>query len=250
MGMTYSEAKKVALFTNDVHALLTPPSNNPKILKNMKLGIATFALHLAPARVSGREVCPGRTPGCTAACLHTAGNPASMAGKERARINRTKLYFDHRDVFLDLLRHEIRRAIAWAEKRGLKAAFRLNATSDIPFERVGRPLASVIEDFHGVQFYDYTKIKARAMPDYRKPSNYHIVYSAADGNHDDAREVLAAGGSVTAVFRKHLPAWFWDRPVVDGDAFDFLPAHPDNVVIGLKAKGRAKTDTTGFVLDV
>ena len=46
---------------------------NPKIQKGTKLGYLSFILHLAPADLSGRETCPKRTVGCTAACLNTAG---------------------------------------------------------------------------------------------------------------------------------------------------------------------------------
>ena len=42
---------------------------NPKIQKGVKLGYLSFILHLAPADLSGHEVCPKRTKGCTDACL-------------------------------------------------------------------------------------------------------------------------------------------------------------------------------------
>ena len=48
-------------------------AGNPKLLKGEKKGYQSFVLHLAPADLSGREVCAKRTAGCTAACLNTAG---------------------------------------------------------------------------------------------------------------------------------------------------------------------------------
>ena len=41
---------------------------NPKTLKGMKQGYNTYILHLAPASLSGHNVCPKATPGCIAAC--------------------------------------------------------------------------------------------------------------------------------------------------------------------------------------
>ena len=46
---------------------------NPKTAKGEKLWYFTAILHLAPATLSGFEVCSHRSAGCTAACLNTAG---------------------------------------------------------------------------------------------------------------------------------------------------------------------------------
>lgn len=56
---------------------------NPKTEKGEKLGYWTAVLHLAPARLSGHEVCPGATIGCRAACLNTAGRGGLIAGQSR-----------------------------------------------------------------------------------------------------------------------------------------------------------------------
>ena len=46
-----------------------------------------------------------------------------------------------------------------------------------------------------------------------------------------------------------MPSEYLDRPVVDGDQSDILNVLAGRVVIGLKAKGPAKKDTGGFVVD-
>jgi hypothetical protein len=46
---------------------------NPKTIKGQKQGYMTAVLYLAPANLSGWEVCPMSTKGCRAACLNTAG---------------------------------------------------------------------------------------------------------------------------------------------------------------------------------
>jgi hypothetical protein len=76
--------------------------------------------------------------------------------------------------------------------------------------------------------------------------NYHLTFSAADGNDVDARLAASAGMNVAAVFRT-VPETFFGRPVVNGDDTDLRFLDPKNVVVGLKAKGKAKKDTSGFV---
>jgi len=59
---------------------------NPKIQKGTKYGYLSFILHLAPADLSGREVCPKRTAGCTQACLNTAGRGGMFRKGENTNV--------------------------------------------------------------------------------------------------------------------------------------------------------------------
>jgi len=225
--------------------LLSKPDSNPKVAKNMKKGVLTAPLHLAPANLSGFNVCASASPACIEACLHTAGNPAYMAGKERARIAKTRLYFEQRQAFLCLLFEDIFWLSLRANRQGLYAGIRLNATSDIPWERVKYEGESVIDFCQrlGVAPYDYSKIKKRAM----NPA-YHITYSRTESNDSDCIEVLNAGGNVAVVFDK-LPETWNGFPVIDGDESDWRPGDGSGVVVGLKAKGRARHDyESGFVV--
>ena len=81
------------------------------------------------------------------------------------------------------------------------------------------------------------------------PPNYHLTYSLNEDNYTQAMEVLRQGGNIAVVFRKDLPPNFNGYKVVNGDLHDLRFLDEKNVVIGLKAKGRAKTDESGFVLD-
>ena len=58
---------------------LTFKEGNPKTDKNKKVeGLEKYRilrLNLAPADLSGFNVCPMASAGCKSACLHTAGNP-------------------------------------------------------------------------------------------------------------------------------------------------------------------------------
>ena len=216
---------------------------NPKIQKGAKLGYLSFILHLAPATLSGKETCPKRTKGCTAACLNTAGRGGMFKKGEntnmiqQARIRKTKMFFEQRDAFMAQLEKDINLGIKQAKKLGLTPVFRLNGTSDLSWEKYG-----IIEKFPGVQFYDYTKVLGRKVSHL---PNYHLTFSAADGNEADVQKALSAGMNVAMVFDK-LPDTYMGLPVHDADEHDLRFLDPKGIA-GLKAKGRAKKDTTGFV---
>jgi hypothetical protein len=217
---------------------------NPKIQKGTKFGYLSFILHLAPANLSGHEVCPKRTAGCTAACLNTAGRGGMFKKGEntniiqKARIRKTKMFFEQRAEFLAQLEQDIKLGIKQAAKLGLTPVFRLNGTSDLSVEKWG-----IIEKFPTIQFYDYTKVLGRKVAHL---PNYHLTFSAADGNDSDVDKAIAQGMNVAAVFDK-VPAEFKGTPVHDADEHDLRFLDPKGSIAGLKAKGRAKKDTTGFV---
>jgi hypothetical protein len=220
-------------------------TGNPKLLKGEKKGYMSFVLHLSPANVSGYETCPKRTAGCTAACLNTAGRGGMFKKGEttnmiqEARKRKTRMFFESREQFLVDLEADIRLGIKQAEKKGLIPCFRLNGTSDIAWEKY-----DIIEKFPKVQFYDYTKMRNRKVSHLK---NYHLTFSKADGNDMDVRLAAQAGMNVAAVF-KSMPETYIGRPVIDGDETDLRFLDPKGVIVGLKAKGKAKKDTTGFVV--
>ena len=104
---------------------------NPKIQKGTKLGYLSFILHLAPADLSGKETCPKRTAGCTAACLNTAGRGGMFKRGEntnmiqKARIRKTQYFFNARQDFMLDLKRDIEKAVKMAGKLGLIPVFRI-----------------------------------------------------------------------------------------------------------------------------
>lgn len=231
-------------------------TGNPKILKGEKKGYLSFVLHLAPANLSGHEVCAKRTAGCTLACLNTSGRGGIFKKGEttnviqEARIRKTKMFFDSRDVFMFDLVRDIKNAIKQAEKKGLIPAFRLNGTSDLAWEkygckRDGIEYRNVFEAFPEVQFYDYTKIRGRKVTGI---ANYHLTFSRAESNEMDARLAASDGMNVAVVFKKELPETYYGKKVINGDETDLRFLDEKNVIVGLKAKGKAKKDVTGFVV--
>jgi len=232
---------------------------NPKTLKGQSIGYMTFILHLAPANVSGRETCPKRTAGCTSACLNTAGRGGMFKRGEttntiqQARIRKTNMFFEERTGFMEWLVADITLAIKQAKRQNLIPVFRLNGTSDLSWEkyrvvRNGVVFTNIFSAFPEVQFYDYTKILGRKVKDIK---NYHLTFSAADGNDADVLSAMTQGMNVAVVFgiKKTLPMpeLYKFRSVFNGDDSDLRFLDPKGVVVGLYAKGKAKKDTTGFV---
>ena len=225
-------------------------SGNPKTDKNQSVegleNIVVLHLNLAPADLSGYNVCPMASQGCKAACLHTAGNPVFQAQKDKGRINRARFYMQDRDKFMTQLTRELVNFVKWCDKNKKIGVVRLNTTSDISWENY-----NLFEKFPMLQFYDYTKIQKRALKFARGeyPPNYHLTYSLNEDNYDKAMQVLNEGGNIAVVFRKDLPQTFMGHRVINGDLHDLRLLDPKNVVVGLKAKGKAKTDYSGFVMN-
>jgi hypothetical protein len=228
---------------------------NPKILKGMKQGYMTYILHLAPADVSGYNTCAKATVGCKKACLNTAGRGGMFKKGEttnviqQARIRKTKLFFENRAEFMTLLVKDIQLAIKQSAKKNLIPVFRLNGTSDLAWEKYDViDNKNIFEVFPNVQFYDYTKILGRKVRDI---PNYHLTFSAADGNDADVLSAIKQKYNVATVFgikkSQPMPETYEGMPVFNGDESDLRFLDPKGVVVGLYAKGKAKKDTSGFV---
>ena len=219
--------------------------NNAKTVKGQKKGYKTAILYLAPSTQSGFQVCPMASEGCKKACLYTAGHGA-FSNVQQGRINKTRWFMQDRQSFLTQLRKEISNHIKNCDKKGYIPCVRLNGTSDISWENY-----DIIQAFPNVQFYDYTKIYKRALKyvNGQYPSNYHITYSLNEDNKKEAFEILKLRGNISAVFRKYLPKEYKGYKVINADDTDLRFTDDNNVIAGLVAKGQAKKDYSGFVLD-
>ena len=226
---------------------------NPKIQKGTKLGYLSFILHLAPADLSGHNTCPKATAGCKSACLNTAGRGGMFKKGEntnmiqKARIRKTKYFYEDRAGFMLDLAYDIQKAIAFAKKQGLTPVIRLNGTSDLSWEKYEVPVfctRNIFELYPNVQFYDYTKVLGRKVADI---PNYFLIFSQADGNEADVSRAMVKGMNVAAVFDE-VPETYMGKPVINADETDLRFLDPKGVIAGLKAKGRAKKDYSGFVI--
>lgn len=212
--------------------------NDAKTSKNRKLNVLTGILYLAPGINSGRNVCPMATAGCLEACLYTAGR-GKYTNVQKGRLRKTKLWHDQRELFIEQLHEDVETLLRRAGKQDMIPSVRLNGTSDIDFASTG-----IFDAFPDVQFYDYTKVDTRLYKNNRK--NYHLTLSRSETNWDRCEVALLNGYNVAVVFDK-IPETYLDWPVHLGDETDVRFMDPFGI-IGLKAKGDAKADTSGFVV--
>ena len=221
---------------------------NPKTQKGSKLGYLTFILHLAPADVSGHETCAKRTPGCTAACLNTAGRGGMFKRGEntntiqKARIRKTQLFFADRAEFMRQLVADVRKAVRQAARLGLTPVFRLNGTSDLQWSTIPvGEYSNIFEMFPDIQFYDYTAVPKRLL---QNIPNYHLTFSAKESNDADIKKAIDAGANIAVVFdlkkSQPLPDTYLGIPVINADLHDLRFLDKKQVICGLYLKGNSK----------
>ena len=242
------------------YKLLGEPSTNYKASKNLKLFVDSYFLSLAHSDTSGYNVCPfanrvnkkennKNKSNCSAVCVAKNGN-GNYPRVKNARTRKTRLFFEDRAVFMEMLLEDIEKAIKNSEKIGHEPTFRLNAYSDILWEKIRinspgkafkkgkRNGKTIFEIFPNVTFYDYTKI-----PNRKTPKNYQLTYSFW-GNKTHYKKAIKSGLNVAMVFdtqnnkKAPLPPKFDGKKVIDGDLTDLRTRKNDgkNVIVGLRAK--------------
>jgi hypothetical protein len=211
-----------------------------KTVKGEKKGVMTGIMYLTPGKT-----CPFASPGCKAACLNTAGRGA-FNNVQEGRARKTALFYKDKAAFVDILKKDVMALVKKAKKNDLFPAVRLNGTSDICWENIpGTNGKTVFEDFPSVQFYDYTKNPTRLG---KVPSNYDLTFSLSEINAEEALNIARNSVARIAVVFKTVPDTWKGLTVINGDESDIRFNDPKGVVVGLTAKGKAKKDTSGFVI--
>ena len=251
-----SSPRWTAFFQRAPENLLSVDTN-AKTVKGQKLGYHTAILYLTPAKGSGANLCPmAELAKCDIPCLATAGRGA-MSNVQMARLRKTLFFLQYRELFMAQLVKEISRL---SLRYGPSLLVRLNGTSDIRWELVSvnrgggwwskTDNRSIMHAFPEVQFYDYTKIPNR----HNVPANYDLTYSYSGvvNFYKHVEQAKAAGMRVAVVFsnRDRIPKSFDGMQCVDGDDTDIRHLDPQGVAVALYAKGRAKQDRSGFVVQV
>ena len=237
---------------------------NPKTEKN---NIKTFPHHMLPSDLSGAiNVCPG-AGNCKKTCLHFAGNPAYMKGKNAKRLRQTIAFAADNSLYLETLFLAICRAIY--KHQGETIAFRLNATSDIMWENLTFNLSPDVADFaqykfgikvnagrydnileafldYNVVFYDYTKLKRNWQKCRDLNSHLTVSFDGHDNirNHKIVADGIKNGVNVAAAFNikksEPLPEVInlcgYQLPVLDGDISDSRFDDVAGCIIGLRFK--------------
>lgn len=224
--------------------------NSAKMMKSFEHHVLTYCVYLAPANLAGRtnrgsriNVCP-KSEHCRDLCLNASGhNKADILsnGKKdkrkssinQSRIKKTKLFYNNRDLYMDLLTHEINRDKKYAKRNGYEFSVRLNGTSDLSPEIMRRNGKNILEIFPDVQFYDYTKVYTRTKLAKIYP-NYDITFSFDGYNWNDCEKYLNDGGKVAVVFDTHnLPKTYKGYKVIDANGYDMRYMDPDGCIMGL-----------------
>ena len=216
-------------------------NNGAKHQKAEKYKELVYTIYLAPANLSGYEVCAGRTAECTALCLNESGhNRMDMKTNmiNNSRIRKTQMFFENHEFFVRWVIRDIQAGITRAKKQGYRFSVRLNNTSDISPElfwiKENGIKKNILELFPEIQFYDYTKVMGRLRL-MNKYDNYDLTYSYNGSNMETCLQLLKSGIKVAMVFEK-VPEEFEGFKVVDGDLYDMRYKDEPGVIIGLKYK--------------
>ena len=227
--------------------LLSKGSTNSKTSKNEQ---DTYILYLAPYNQNSKKIniCPKASQGCAAACLFTAGRGA-FSNVIKARQNKTEYYLHDKKAFISQLASELIKIDKKASKNKNQTLIRLNGTSDLDFIFLLKKYASFdISNYKNLHFYDYTKILGKVKK-YSNNKNYTLTFSRAEDNEQDIFKAVKYGANVSAVFNGSLPKTYKGIPVIDGDKTDNEMLKYKGFILGLKAKGKARTDKSGFVIN-
>ena len=254
---------------------------NPKTIKGQKRGYMTAILYLSPWKSAGANLCAmAELAGCFAGCLNQAGHGGmAKAGAtiapygveladnnvQRARIRRSRLFIEDRDALMLQLHMEVWKFVKKAKRARLIPVARPNGTSDIQWEKIKYRARcadgvyrtqTIFDHFPDLQFYDYTKIAKRF--ERKQPDNYYLCLSYSNANPVYALRCQTAhrdhGASLVFVVRSEADkldaAERYGESYVDGDENDLRFLDPPGAHVFLRAKGPAKNDRSGFVVNV
>ena len=228
---------------------------NAKTIKGDGSEYLTAILYMTPYKImvdgkSFNSCSMAKQASCIDACLYTAGR-GQMSNVQTARQRKAEWFYRDRDSFMQQLHEDITKFSAYCHKRGIQPCVRLNGTTDIRWELIKLGDYNIFESHPDVQFYDYTKISNRKCKDI---PNYHLTWSYSNANPEYAKlldKALEQGMNAAVVYRTAYHKNTWQGyPVVDGDSDDLRFLDPKGGhIVALYAKGKAKKDTSGFVVD-
>ena len=232
--------------------------SNTKLAKTNKVAGSNH-LYAGLSLYPDERLCPGsKAAGCMGPCLKSAGIASFTPSVTIARQAKATRFLEDREGFIAQLVKDLESLVKKASKEGKTARVRLNVLSDVawesePCERNGSRFDGIPQAFPEIQFYDYTKRAARIG---KVPENYSLTFSFS-GVTKYAKQVALAesrGANMAVVFHikkgQSLPKLWRGRSVIDGDIHDARTDDPAGVIVGLRAKGQAKKDVSGFVVNI
>ena len=225
---------------------------NAKTQKSEKTGALVASHQLSPATESipcgGAHMCAEASDGCMGGCLKNSGMNV-MPTHLSARVRRTLYWLRQPEQYHHQLNKELQAHARKAERLNLEAWARPNTLSDQPELAI-----RCCEDNPDMKFYDYTKrLKWWTKNLHRQPSNYFLVLSRSETNHDRWLQLMNTNEWVGAVvFDGPMPSTWHGFPVVDGTTDDSVWLSPPGTIRGLKLIGtneaKRKARESGFAI--
>ena len=223
-------------------------TQNAKTSKGENTGYLTGILYMAPASISGVNLCQFASNGCKKSCLYSAGR-GKFSNVQQARINKAKLFNEHNHYFMQSLLYSVRKLIKEAKNKNLIPCVRLNGTTDISWENIivenGK---NIFELFSDIQFYDYTKNFNRLDALNEKWLNYHLTFSRSESNDRQVQRMIDIGVNVAIVYSDAPKALEQVKNAINGDVHDLRFLDAKGKIVALSAKGDAKKDASNFVI--
>lgn len=190
---------------------------------------------------------------CLSWCNSRVGYFQTRDNVRNARLKKTQMLFENRDLFMAMLEADLNNMILESKIKGLRPYFRLNIASDLAIDI----FHDIIEKFSDIKFYDYSKSisKLNILGSYHyhdKLLNYKIAYSISNNelinDYIDTRDNIIV--SILPINSKNkdykLPKFFIKNngdllKVVNGDLHDLRAwQDPKNCIVLLKFKGDQK----------
>jgi hypothetical protein len=159
------------------------------------------------------------------------------------------MFLNQKELFMNLLISDIEKLIRKAKKDNLIPNIRLNGTSDIAWEYIKHNEKTIFEIFPDIQFYDYTKLSYRLN---HKIPNYDLTFSYSSANDYDkeVKRAIKFNARMSVVFYPTIPNEFMGKKVIDGDSNDLRFLEEQNIIVGLKYKGKLSGINSEFVARV
>jgi hypothetical protein len=232
--------------------------SNSKLAKTNKVAGAGH-LYAGLSLMPDNRLCPGaKAAGCMAGCLKSSGRAAIFKAVNEARKAKSDWYHQDPGSFVAQLVKDLEALVRKAAKEGKTARVRLNVLSDIAWEdqavwRDNGLYEGIPQAFPEIEFYDYTKRAGRIG---KVPANYSLTfsYSGVPSYANQVKLAAARGANMAVVFHvkkgQALPKLWQGKSVIDGDLHDARTDDAAGIIVGLRAKGQAIKDTSGFVVSV
>ena len=227
--------------------------SSTKTVKGEKFGYLTGICYLIPWKKFGTgNLCGFASKGCINSCLEYSGL-GTMSNTMRGRYRKTAFWYRNRQGFFEQLIKDVKSLERKAEREGKIPVVRLNGTSDIRFEKHRiKDGKNIFQLFPQIQWYDYTKNPYRFDRD-KQPANYHLTFSKSESNDDHVEYVLKnkrwkIATVATDATAKTIVFQGKKYRTVNGDNHDLRFLDKGGRFVLLQAKGLAKFDETGFVI--